>query len=212
MEFQITISCPDAIEAARIFSSALQDLRFRATVAGAQEPATSAGFPPEVAEPKPKRGGKGATAVTEPAPEQPAVPVEPAMPAAAPAGIPMTPQQMANAAQAAGYVLATPSQNAVQFPQFTGIPGAVPPPAQPPYAQQAAYAVPAPQAAPIPTAEPKRYSVQEISVAAMSLDDAGKRADLQALLAKYGVQALTALPQEYYASFAADLRAMGAKI
>jgi hypothetical protein len=50
MDIQITVSCPDLVQAATIFANALQDLRFRASFASAQQPATAAGFPPEVRE------------------------------------------------------------------------------------------------------------------------------------------------------------------
>jgi hypothetical protein len=52
MDIQITVSCPDIVQAATIFSNALQDLRFRASFASAQQPAAS--FPPEVPEETPK--------------------------------------------------------------------------------------------------------------------------------------------------------------
>jgi hypothetical protein len=42
--------------------------------------------------------------------------------------------------------------------------------------------------------------------------DAGKTADLQALLKSFGVQALTQLPKEQYGAFATALRGLGARI
>ena len=42
--------------------------------------------------------------------------------------------------------------------------------------------------------------------------DGGKQQEVLALLAKFGVQALTMLPQEQYGNFATELRILGAKI
>ncbi len=81
-----------------------------------------------------------------------------------------------------------------------------------------------PAPAPIPTAVPapvmgtavptaaQTYTMEQLAVAATQLVDAGRRAELVALLASFGVQALTALPKEQYGNFATQLRAMGAKI
>lgn len=66
-------------------------------------------------------------------------------------------------------------------------------------------------ASPIPTAE-ATYSIDQLSVAAVTLMDSGQAQALKSLLAKYQVPAMTSLPKEHYASFAADLRALGVKI
>lgn len=73
---------------------------------------------------------------------------------------------------------------------------------------------PAPaQSAPtqVPTAAPQ-YTLEMIAKAGTALIDAGKMAELSALLAKYGVEALTTLDPAHYGAFAAELRAMGASI
>lgn len=63
----------------------------------------------------------------------------------------------------------------------------------------------------IPTTQPT-YSLDELSVAAAALMDAGKQPDLLGLLQKYSVKGLFELPQEMYGAFATDLRGLGAKI
>jgi hypothetical protein len=69
-----------------------------------------------------------------------------------------------------------------------------------------------PQPAAVPVAGAPMYTLDQLSVAGTALVDAGRIADLQALLTKYQIPALTQLPKEYYGAFATDLRAMGAKI
>ncbi len=67
----------------------------------------------------------------------------------------------------------------------------------------------------IPAAVPTQqvtYSQEDLALAATQLVDAGKLQQVQDLLAKFGVQALTLLPKEQYGAFAAELRNMGAKI
>ncbi|WP_144461828.1 hypothetical protein [Siminovitchia fortis] len=63
----------------------------------------------------------------------------------------------------------------------------------------------------VPTSAPT-YTMDQLAVAATQLMDAGKREDLLQLLSSFGVQALTALPQEQYGAFATKLRDLGAKI
>lgn len=63
----------------------------------------------------------------------------------------------------------------------------------------------------IPTTQPT-YSLDELSVAAAALMDAGKQPDLLGLLQKYNVKGMFELPQEAYGAFATDLRGLGAKI
>ena len=67
----------------------------------------------------------------------------------------------------------------------------------------------------IPAAVPTQqvtYTQEDLALAATQLVDAGKLAQIQELLAKFGIQALTHLPKEQYGAFAAELRNMGAKI
>ena len=68
-----------------------------------------------------------------------------------------------------------------------------------------------PQAGPVPTSV-QTYTLDQLAVAATTLVDAGRRADLINLLALFGVPALTALSTEQYGNFATNLRSMGAKI
>ncbi|TGE36864.1 hypothetical protein E4K67_17345 [Desulfosporosinus fructosivorans] len=68
-----------------------------------------------------------------------------------------------------------------------------------------------PQPGPVPTAT-QTYTLEQLSVAATALIDAGRRMELISLLGSFGVPALTALPQDQYGNFATHLRSMGAKI
>ncbi|KUF29966.1 hypothetical protein [Lysinibacillus sp. F5] len=89
------------------------------------------------------------------------------------------------------------------MPEQIQQPAAVPtsmPPVQQPMPQQ-----------PVPTTQ-TAYSMDQLAVAATQLMDAGKRDQLMQLLASFGVQALTALPQEQYGAFATKLRELGANI
>lgn len=79
-------------------------------------------------------------------------------------------------------------------------------PMAPPVQQQQ----PMPQQ-PVPTSQTS-YSMDQLAVAATQLMDAGKREQLMQLLATFGVQALTTLPQEQYGAFATKLRELGANI
>lgn len=88
-----------------------------------------------------------------------------------------------------------------------------PVPVAQPVAAPAPVAQPAP--APAPAAAPttaRAFRFEDIQLAATSLCDTGKRAEVLALLTKYGIQALSALPAEQYGAFATELRGLGAKI
>lgn len=63
----------------------------------------------------------------------------------------------------------------------------------------------------VPTAAPQ-YTLEMIANAGTALIDAGKLDEVSALLAKHGVDVLTALDPACYGSFAAELRALGAAI
>lgn len=82
-----------------------------------------------------------------------------------------------------------------------------PAPAAP--AQTAAPTNPAP-AVPVTTAP--NYTLDQIAKAGASLVDAGKMEQLLALLAKYGVQAVTQLQPDQYGVFATELRTLGAQL
>ena len=82
-----------------------------------------------------------------------------------------------------------------------------PAPAAP--AQTAAPTNPAP-AVPVTTAP--TYTLDQIAKAGASLVNAGKMEQLLALLAKYGVQAVTQLQPDQYGVFATELRTLGAQL
>ncbi|MEA4972944.1 MAG: hypothetical protein VB119_07145 [Candidatus Metalachnospira sp.] len=72
-----------------------------------------------------------------------------------------------------------------------------------------------PQQAPIPTAPvvpPAEYTLEQLSYAAAPLMDAGKMAELLAVMQKFGVRSLQELPKEKYGMFATEIRTLGAKI
>lgn len=68
----------------------------------------------------------------------------------------------------------------------------------------------APQTA-VPTATTE-YTLDDLARAGMTLMDSNRQADLQQLLAQFGVAALPALPKEQYGAFATALREKGAQI
>ena len=120
-----------------------------------------------------------------------------------------------------------PLQGAAQSQQTPAVQQPIPPvqenkapvqPAMPPVQQApvqiqqtAPPAQPAPAAQQIPTTAPS-YTLDELAKAAMTLMDTGRQAELQGLLAAFGVEALPALPKELYGSFATALREKGAQI
>lgn len=73
-------------------------------------------------------------------------------------------------------------------------------------------ATPEPPVAAVPVAPAKEYSLDELLTATAPLMDAGKIADLQALMQKYGVASMMEIPKEKYGELATDLRALGAKL
>ena len=64
----------------------------------------------------------------------------------------------------------------------------------------------------VPVSPAKEYSLDELLTATAPLMDAGKIADLQALMQKYGVASMMEIPKEKYGELATDLRALGAKL
>lgn len=91
-------------------------------------------------------------------------------------------------------------------------------PVSAPRAPQSEVAVPQPAVITQPVQQPgvptsaHVYTLDELANAAMVLMDRGMQAQLQDLLAGYGVEALPMLPQEQYGNFATALRGMGAQI
>lgn len=69
-----------------------------------------------------------------------------------------------------------------------------------------------PISAAAPTAQPAAYTLEQLSLAAAPLMDAGKTEALIALLQSFGVQTLQQLPYEKYNDFAVAIRGMGAQI
>lgn len=69
-----------------------------------------------------------------------------------------------------------------------------------------------PIATTVPTAQPAVYTLEQLSLAAAPLMDAGKTDVLVALMQSFGVQTLQQLPQERYNDFAVAIRGMGAQI
>lgn len=64
---------------------------------------------------------------------------------------------------------------------------------------------------PVPTSAPA-FTLEQLSVAAAPLMDAGRGAELTAMLALFGVASLGQIPPERYPDVALNLRAMGAAI
>ena len=117
-----------------------------------------------------------------------------------------------------GHAVSGPAVQAASIPAPAAQPSPAPVPVTPvPVAQPAAAPAPVaqPAPAPAPAAAPttaRAFQFEDIQLAATSLCDTGKRAEVLALLAKYGIQALSALPAEQYGAFATELRGLGAKI
>lgn len=93
----------------------------------------------------------------------------------------------------------------------TPAPVATPTPAPAPAApaQTVAPTNPAPT---VPVTTAPTYTLDQIAKAGASLVDAGKMEQLLALLAKYGVQAVTQLQPDQYGVFATELRTLGAQL
>lgn len=106
----------------------------------------------------------------------------------------------------------SPAANQFIGQQPTVPPVQVPQPVAPTVPTQQA-PVQAPQApqAPVQTQIPT-YTQQDLALAATQLMDSGKQQDVLNLIASFGVQALTQLPQEQFGNFATALRTLGAKI
>lgn len=100
--------------------------------------------------------------------------------------------------------------------QPTPAPVAIPTPAPAPAApaQTVAPTNPAPTnpAPTVPVTTAPTYTLDQIAKAGASLVDAGKMEQLLALLAKYGVQAVTQLQPDQYGVFATELRTLGAQL
>lgn len=98
------------------------------------------------------------------------------------------------------------SENATITPTPTPSPvkAAAPEPVKP--------AVPGTPAVPVPTAPAKKYTLDELLAATAPLMDAGKIADLQALMQKFGVPSMMDIPEAKYGELATALRELGAEL
>lgn len=110
--------------------------------------------------------------------------------------------------------VATPVTHApvppVTMPPATVVPTQpTPAPAPAAPAQTVAPTNPAPT---VPVTMAPTYTLDQIAKAGASLVDAGKMEQLLALLAKYGVQAVTQLQPDQYGVFATELRTLGAQL
>ncbi len=105
---------------------------------------------------------------------------------------------------------------AAPVPVAVAAPAPVPVTPQPPVTGSVVPPAPAVPAAPpapaVPVAGAPAYTLDQLAKAGAALVDAGKMESLMALLAKYGVQAVTQLPPAQYGAFATELRALGAQI
>lgn len=63
----------------------------------------------------------------------------------------------------------------------------------------------------VPTAAPT-YTLEDLGRAGVTLMESGKKAELEALVASFGVASLQQLPEAQYGAFATALRSMGAPI
>ena len=157
----------------------------------------------------PAKNSRSKKAAAKTAPDAPAASAPaPSEPVAAPASI----EQPAVTSQPVQTPVITPAQQ----------PTPAAPMATPVMPQPVATATPvmtppaaAPTPAPVAPAQPQQSSVtlEQIINAAMPLMNSNPAfaMQLQGILAKYGVQAVTQIPKEYLPNVAADLAALGAK-
>lgn len=103
-----------------------------------------------------------------------------------------------------------PTPATVAAPAVPVAPVVAVPTAPVPTEQPAAPVAQAPAPA-VPVTAPT-YTLDQIARAGASLVDAGKMEQLLALLAKYGVAAVTQLQPDQFGVFATELRALGAQI
>lgn len=202
IELKVTVDAPELSAAINHLAEAIESKGTDAPAApaknsrGKKAAAKTAPDAPAVSAPAPSEP------VTPPTPiEQPPVTVQPVQtsvitpaqqPApAAPVAAPMMPQPVATATP----VMTQPTAPVAQ--QFIPQPTAAPAPA------------------PVAPAQPQQSSVtlEQIINAAMPLMNSNPAfaMQLQGILAKYGVQAVTQIPKEHLPNVAADLAALGAK-
>ena len=202
IELKVTVDAPELSAAINHLAEAIESKGTDAPVApaknsrGKKAAAKTALDAPAVSAPAPSEPATPPTPV-----EQPPVTVQPVQtpvitpaqqPApATPVAAPMMPQPVATATP----VMTQPATPVAQ--QFIPQPTAAPAPA------------------PVAPAQPQQSSVtlEQIINAAMPLMNSNPAfaMQLQGILAKYGVQAVTQVPKEFLPNVAADLAALGAK-
>lgn len=200
IELKVTVDAPELSAAINHLAEAIESKGADAPAApaknsrGKKAAAKTAPDAPAVSVPAPSEP------VTPPTPvEQPPVTVQPVQ-----ATVINPAQQPAPAAPVAAPMMLQPV--AMATPVMT-----------PPAAPVAQQFIPQPTAAPAPTApaQPQQSSVtlEQIINAAMPLMNSNPAfaMQLQSILAKYGVQAVTQIPKEFLPNVAADLAALGAK-
>lgn len=192
IELKVTVDAPE-------LSAAINHLAEAIESKGADAPAAPA---------KNSRSKKAAAKTAPSEPVTPQIPVEQPPVTIQPAQTPViTPaQQPAPAAPMATPVMPQPVATAT--PAMT-------PPAAPVTQQFIPQPTAAPAPAPVAPAQPQQSSVtlEQIINAAMPLMNSNPAfaMQLQGILAKYGVQAVTQIPKEFLPNVAADLTALGAK-
>ena len=72
-------------------------------------------------------------------------------------------------------------------------------------------ATPVAPAPAVPVSAPS-YTLEQLSLAARQLADSGRMADVQQLVAQFGVQTMTQIPTDRYGDFATALRGLGARL
>ena len=100
----------------------------------------------------------------------------------------------------------------VTMPPATVVPTQPTPTPAPAPAAPAQTVAPTNPAPTVPVTTAPTYTLDQIAKAGASLVDAGKMEQLLALLAKYGVQAVTQLQPDQYGVFATELRTLGAQL
>lgn len=123
-------------------------------------------------------------------------------------GSPVAPPKMQSPAPAVSTMAPTIMQNQVPMQQMQAPVMQNPVPMQ----QMQAPVMQNPISTTAPTAQPAVYTLEQLSLAAAPLMDAGKTDVLVALMQSFGVQTLQQLPQERYNDFAVAIRGMGAQI
>ena len=167
----------------------------------------------------PAKNSRSKKAAAKTAPDAPAASAPaPSEPVAAPASI----EQPAVTSQPVQTPVITPAQQStpaapVAAPMMPQPVATATPVMTPPAAPVAQQFIPQPTTTPAPAApaQPQQISVtlEQIINAAMPLMNSNPAfaMQLQGILAKYGVQAVTQIPKEYLPNVAADLAALGAK-